>query len=105
MYYLSLQIYSQERKMDKLLDRDDSLVGRCLEGILHLVRAWPMQDGSSPWLLLEALRAPFDDPGWALWVRCQCLRLNSSLYRRLWPQANLYDVDVAAAGVLPHNIW
>lgn len=70
-------------KLDLLLDPDMSLVATCASELLKLLQTWRVGGRSRrPWCLLEALKAPFDDPAFAVWTRSQVLRLNSALFRR-----------------------
>ena len=79
-------------KMDMLLDKEQSLVGKCMQKLLDLLDSWQVGGSSrEPWALLGALGAPTMDEAFARWSRSQVLRMCSALYRRFevrlsaWP--------------------
>lgn len=77
-------------KLQKLLDKDNSALGRCLQGLLGLLESWATE-GSTDALrtLLSVLGAPTQEPGFMRWARNQLLRLSAALFRR-------YEVRLSA---------
>lgn len=70
-------------KVAALLDRRTSLIGEALSGMLGLLEHWATSDKCrKPWSILDLLGAPVEDGAFALWGRCQVLRMAASLHRR-----------------------
>ena len=69
-------------KMDKMLNRDSTVIGNCFEELLGLLKNWLGGNRRKPWCILDVLRAPIGQEGYKRFVRNQVLRLASALYRR-----------------------
>lgn len=69
-------------KVHVLLRRSDSLIGKVLATILHLLDSWLGPEGRRPWMIMDVLQAPIRDPTFGRWVRSQVLLMTSSLVRR-----------------------
>ena len=70
-------------KLDKCLDKHDSVLGKCVSGLLNLMEGWSVEDSTRrPWCLLDALEAPVHDPDFKKWSRSQILRLAAAMFRR-----------------------
>lgn len=70
-------------KLDRILDQRTSLLGHCMEKLVHLLKSWTAGGATrKPWALLDALGAPVQDEAFMRWSRSQILRLCSSIYRR-----------------------
>lgn len=83
---------SQRGKLDDLLDPSKSLIAQCLAELLSLMRTW-LAGGRSrkPWCVLEFVKAPADQEGFARFARAQILRISAAAFRRFevkysaWP--------------------
>lgn len=74
---------SERRPLNKLLDKEDSAIGHCMEELLGCLQTWNVGGPNRrPWLLLEALGAPVADEEFMRWSRSLLLRLSSSVCRR-----------------------
>lgn len=78
--------------LGRLLHKETSLVGACLQELLRLLETWRQgEQNREPWVILEALQAPAQDETYMGFARSQVLRLASSVFRRLetkyssWP--------------------
>ena len=70
-------------KMDKVLDRQDSRVTKCLAEMLHVMRSWAFPDARrKPLCILEAVNAPFHDQDFAHRARGNIFRAHSAVDRR-----------------------
>lgn len=70
-------------KLNLLLDRTDTLVGKNTDGLLRLLQTWLVGGPTrQPWCLLDALKAPLESDQFMRWSRAQILRLNSAIFRR-----------------------
>lgn len=70
-------------KIPALIDKKSTPIGQVLSGLLHLLDSWLVGGVlRRPWCVLEMLKAPIKDAQYALWARCQVLRMAAALFRR-----------------------
>lgn len=70
-------------KLWALVDKDGSIIGRALAGMLGLLDQWDAGDElRRPWCVLGLVGAPSRESSFALWARAQILRMAASLSRR-----------------------
>lgn len=74
---------SRQSKLEKLHDRESSLIGACQQEYVHLAESWARGGPHRrPWCILETLNVPLEEPNFLMWSRGQLMRLASSVFRR-----------------------
>ncbi|CAK0875952.1 unnamed protein product [Prorocentrum cordatum] len=80
----------QRSKMDILLDKGDTAIGKFSQKMLDLADSWMGLPTRKPWCLLDMLGAPLTDQTFSRFARSQLLKLNSVMLRRYESRFSAY---------------